>query len=174
MAEGGQQWLKQFLQGGVVAVRAVGDAEHADHLAVVLQWQAQEAVKGRMPVRQAAAPRVLLWCVAQQRLATAQDLPEEGVKVAKFHADRCLLGIEAQGFLVPGNVADRVGFQVRLTDFVMQDFADKTKGAVGKFENALQEFLEGFAMVLFVDIGRQGLGHDSEQLGVLLLKWRPL
>ena len=56
----------------------------------------------------------------------------------------------------------------------MQYFADKAKGAVGKFENALQEFLEGFAMVLFVDIGRQGLGHDGQQLGVLLLKRRLL
>ena len=110
LAEGGQQWLKQFLQVRVVAVRAVGDAEHADHLTMVLQGQAQEAVEGRMPMRQAAAPWVLLGCVAQQRLATAQDLAEQAIEVAKFHAGRCLASIEAQCLLAPGNVADGVGF----------------------------------------------------------------
>ena len=95
-----------------------------------------------MAIRQAATPRIGAGVIADQQLATAQHMPEQGVEVTKNHALRRIFVVKLPCCVVPGNIGYGKGFQVGLLLFIAADFANEAEGALGEVEQLAQQVVE--------------------------------
>ena len=168
LAQAGQQRLQLFDLLLLVAALAVGQAKHAGHLLADAHRQAEEGIQGRVPRRRAGAGRMLRRAVAEQGFATAQDLTEQGVQVAEFHALGCVFGVEAAAVVIPGDVADGKGAQEGHALFIVEHLTEKAEATAGEVENLLQQVIEQLAVVLCGDEGRLRLLHQFEQVTAFL------
>ena len=160
LAEGGQQRLQKFDKGLVVAAGPVGQAEHADQLAIGMDGQTGKGLQQRGGLRRAGRLGRCARHITQQRTVAVQRLFEQFVEVWR----RLVCAAQVAG----GLIADGIGAQIGRALAVVEHFADQAELAVAENEDALEQGVEGFALILRVDIGRLGLGDYRQQLARLL------
>ena len=149
---------------GAVAALAIGQAEHAAEFAAGVNRQAGKGVQWRMARGQAGTARVLRRCVADQHLAAADDLAKQAVEVAKLQALRRVGVVKVLTAGIPGDIADGKGTQVGRALFIRENFANKAKLAVGEVDNSLEQGIEGFTLVVGIDVGGLRLADQREQV----------
>lgn len=116
----------------------------------------EESIQRRMPLRQAPAARVRTRLIGNHGFAAAHDRTEQGPEFREGHAAGSFAIVEAAGGVIPGDIGDGVGLQIRGPLRRSKHLTDKAVPALRERQEVFERRLEGAVAV--IDPDELGLG----------------
>ena len=104
-----------------------------------------------MSGRKACPSRVACRVVGDYQFAGLQYGAEQGFQIGEFQASRFLFPVKGAGLFIPGNIGQRMGFQIREAICLVKDLAHESEFALSELQNFLGHGRENFLVAHFSD-----------------------
>ena len=156
--------MEVFYQGAGIAARAVGDSRHSDETSPMVNGEAQKGGEWGVPLGEPPSSGVCGRVIGDHICSGFQDLSKQGRKIEKFKF-RCQAVIEVSCLLIPGNIGDGLGLEVRQA-VPIANFSNKSIGALCDMEKMRQGDIKRPVEIVCVNIGRLNVLNRGQQGGL--------